>query len=429
MRGSLRDKSVIFFAVAIGVLIGCSGIDHYIYKPPVYNPPPDVNDPPSEPRIYSPQDSSIAPSNVTLEWRSFDPERDTLTFDIYLGTENPPGLVVSDYIGFSWSPEQVDEYATYYWKIVAKDSHGLTSEGPVWSFTTLQRVRLLGSCGSGGFAYRLALSANYAYIADGSEGLRVIDIGDPFAPDTVGSYNTWGFATGISVKDYYVFLASGGNGLQIFDVYNPASPDSITTIREPESYVRCSAIRDDYAYISASGELLIADIADIGNPTIVGRCDLPLVGESISISGNYAYIAVNQSGICIVDITDAGSPEVVGTMETEYSATDIFALGNYAYITDEIFGLIIADISNPQAPYMVGSYDLPNASFGVCADSQYAYIANDGYGLRIFDISDPQAPVMIGYYGSPAEGRDVEVQNGLIYICGRWNDLSILQLE
>ena len=36
----------------------------------------------------------------------------------------------------TYTPGWLDPYSTYYWQIVARDEHGETTTGEVWSFTT-----------------------------------------------------------------------------------------------------------------------------------------------------------------------------------------------------------------------------------------------------------------------------------------------------
>jgi N-acetylneuraminic acid mutarotase len=78
--------------------------------------------------------------DVTLRWTATDPNSgQTLTYDIYLDTINPPldskiasGLTSPNYFltGLSYN-------TTYYWKLYITDDKGAITSGPVWQFTTL----------------------------------------------------------------------------------------------------------------------------------------------------------------------------------------------------------------------------------------------------------------------------------------------------
>ena len=121
-----------------------------------------ANNPPYEPYNPSPSDGATGVSVYTdLNWRGGDPDGDPVTYDVYFGTDPTPDageLVSSDQSTTSYDPPGTLSYSTtYYWKIVAKDSHGATTEGPIWSFTTesqetdtLRCVDTLRLCASSG---------------------------------------------------------------------------------------------------------------------------------------------------------------------------------------------------------------------------------------------------------------------------------------
>jgi hypothetical protein len=102
-----------------------------------------VNNPPNIPSLPSPPDGAINVSlNVMLTWQGGDPdEGNTVTYDIYFGTGNPPANRVSgNQTGTSYQPSVLAYNTSYYWKIVSKDNHGAETTGPVWTFTTLSTV-------------------------------------------------------------------------------------------------------------------------------------------------------------------------------------------------------------------------------------------------------------------------------------------------
>jgi hypothetical protein len=66
----------------------------------------------------------------------------------------------------------------------------------------------------------VALSGQYAYLANATAGLEVLDIGNPVAPQRVGSYNTSGYASAVTVAAGFAYVADGVAGLQAIDVSN-----------------------------------------------------------------------------------------------------------------------------------------------------------------------------------------------------------------
>jgi len=98
------------------------------------------NNPPNTPSYPSPSDGATDQSiNVHLSWTGGDPDSgDTVTYDVYFkasdsnfGEPTSPGQS-----GTTYDPGTLSYNTHYYWKIVATDNHGASTEGPVWDFTT-----------------------------------------------------------------------------------------------------------------------------------------------------------------------------------------------------------------------------------------------------------------------------------------------------
>ncbi len=96
------------------------------------------NRPPLAPYNPSPSDEAVIwPTAITLSWDSNDPDDDTMTYDVYLDTNvNPTKKVSSNQVENTLNRSNLSYGTTYYWKVVAKDSKGETTEGPIWSFST-----------------------------------------------------------------------------------------------------------------------------------------------------------------------------------------------------------------------------------------------------------------------------------------------------
>jgi glutaredoxin len=102
-----------------------------------YNTSSPVQQPPVVPYDPSPADGGLGVKlNKDLGWSCGDPEQSTVHYDVYFGTTNPPPLVSTDQTAKTYDTGNMIENTTYYWKINASDG-SLTSESPVWSFTTV----------------------------------------------------------------------------------------------------------------------------------------------------------------------------------------------------------------------------------------------------------------------------------------------------
>lgn len=107
----------------------------------------------------------------------------------------------------------------------------------------------------------MSVSTNYAYVADGGGGLRVIDVLNPVAPAEVGFYDTPGLAYGIAVVDIRAYVGVAQEGLRVVDVSNPAAPVEIgfcNTVGTVHSVV----VEGNYAYVAARGEFRVIDVSN-----------------------------------------------------------------------------------------------------------------------------------------------------------------------
>src|SRR6266542_177273 len=65
----------------------------------------------------------------------------------------------------------------------------------------------VGGYDTSGRALGLAVSGNYAYVADERAGLQVIDVSNPANPRRVGGYDTSGFASGVALSGNFAYVA------------------------------------------------------------------------------------------------------------------------------------------------------------------------------------------------------------------------------
>jgi hypothetical protein len=69
------------------------------------------------------------------------------------------------------------------------------------------------------FVGDVAVSGDYAYVADSSKGLVIVDVTDKSAPALAGSYDTAGRSYDVAVSGDYAYVADSSNGLVIVDVH------------------------------------------------------------------------------------------------------------------------------------------------------------------------------------------------------------------
>jgi hypothetical protein len=313
-------------------------------------------------------------------------------------------------------------------------------------------------------------------VTESFQGLRVLDLTNPAAPEPVGLVNRIGMVDNVAILGTSAFLACGFSGLRAADISNPSTPREIAVIDTGTS-IRDIALLGNYAYtLECEGALNVLSVA---NPSaiipITRRPILPMAcyapfseslnhirrignyayimgdgvgftifdlsnpeapqeilhqgfrGYDIAVYGHYAYLASYANGVRILDITDPAVPLEAGMRQTTGLAMALAISGHYAFIADEIGDLRVFDISFQPLPEPVGHLNFPGYAYGVDISGDYAFIAAGEEGLYVVNISNPRLPVLTGHYNTPgyalrvtAEGSTAYVSDGIefgIYDC------------
>ena len=154
-------------------------------------------------------------------------------------------------------------------------------------------------------------------------------------------------------------------------------------------------IAGHYAYVLCDRGLVVVDIDDPLNPSIVGEVGAPQLRDprAIEIQFRYAFIT-DDDGLKIVEVTDPTAPRFVegATVELD-DARGIYVARTYAYIAGGAQGLVIVDVERPEAPFIDQVFnaggaidDANDVKVGMTNASVFAYIADGRNGLRVVQL-------------------------------------------
>ncbi len=94
------------------------------------------NNPPYEPSEPIPENNSVdVEIETNISWTGGDPDNDTVKYDVYFGSTNPPPKIISNQTANTYEPSFINYNTTYYWQIVSWDNYVAYSKGPLWKFT------------------------------------------------------------------------------------------------------------------------------------------------------------------------------------------------------------------------------------------------------------------------------------------------------
>lgn len=327
------------------------------------------------------------------------------------------------------------------------------------------------------FAQGAAIRGNHLFLGY-VDGLRIMDISDPFNPKDVSDMGPTGDGTGLTVSLWGDFAYVGhGSYIEVYDIsnirkprqiayfYPPGNPrkliahkgylytvldDSgflVTNVTNPhkpfqEAHVgggewgnRLDAVYDDDTlYLVDWSRGLV--IYDTSRPEgLIELCTLPIPGSlrQCIIRGQTAYL-VGQGEIFIVDISDRENPEILGNFRTSgrpYTLsvdTDLQRI----YMCD-LYGFYILDISNPADIKRIGAIWLAKEGnpYEAKVIGSYAFVANGWKGIKVIDISNPSDPELVMVWPGDNSKSYVAVKekDGLLYFLNPSRGIDIIDVS
>jgi len=411
---------------------------------------------------------------VLVEWNPlFVPDWYNVEFEIYKSTERYENFqYMSTVKGNSFVDTDVMPDQLYYYKIkegMSKiDIESMVNTGRTSQLPT-NKTEFVGSC-STYYAYAVVVQGSYGYVADGVEGLKVIDVSpawdkDPATqPLLVGSCDTSSKAWDVAVSGNYAYIADNFDGLKVIDISNPENVTDDSIVGEYPDIHACDVeIRGSYAYVADFNQndpgLKIIDVSPawdedpITQPFLIGTCEnfSGNEGWGVSVHGNYAFVAAKTDGLKVIDI-DSDSPTYLQEIRSYkdnapngvelYMAWDVTISshdGNvYAYVSDHNGGLKVIDVTDPTTTLdnpIIGLCSTQKALYTVVRD-RYAYVADFNGGLKIIDLSEPDIlpnenglfEYTIVGFASIREAWGLDVQDNYVYIASGDGGLQVFEI-
>ncbi|MBX3053390.1 MAG: hypothetical protein KF753_18080 [Caldilineaceae bacterium] len=276
-------------------------------------------------------------------------------------------------------------------------------------------------------AYSVWVVNHTVYLVDIYEGLQILDAYDLINPILLGTYNVAVEGLGdVAVSGNYAFITNGYQGIRIIDIAEPLNPSQVALI-DGIGFVRESVIRGDYIYVAttvvaAAAGLHVIDISDISRPVKVGFHATTGDAMALDVIDNLAYVATYyDGGVEIIDISDPTSPIELGNYHTSGAAYDVAIYGSNAFIADA-GAMRVVDVSVPELLTEVFTYEAIVTGYEVEISGGYAYVYNDLGGwsgkLWIVDISTPENLKMLSSFSLPEERNiiDVAISGTFVYV-------------
>ncbi|MGD9091748.1 MAG: hypothetical protein PVF74_02795, partial [Anaerolineales bacterium] len=292
-----------------------------------------------------------------------------------------------------------------------------------------------GSTDTPGIAKGVTVSGEYAYVADGESGVRLINIIDPQIPTELGFYDTPGDAHAVAIVStvpsvnepaesegttsgvrLLAYVADGSRGLRVLDVSDPRAPQEIG-YNETPMFAQDVYILGTLAYLAGREEgLLIYDVSDPTQPVQVGRYDTPGTASGVVVRGAFAYVADFERGLRMVDVTTPSAPYEVGFYDAPTMVKDLTLIGSYAYVADGEQGMWVYNIEDVYAIGEVGFYNTPGSAVSIASHGDQVNVSGGNAGVQMMDATDPHDVKYIGSFGTTGFALDTYVVEQTMYV-------------
>jgi hypothetical protein len=294
----------------------------------------------------------------------------------------------------------------------------------------------------------IATSGTYAYIAGGNGGLKIYDITTPAAPVFVSEVTTLDYCESVIISSPYVYIAANtttdySGKSYIYDISTPKTPVYKSTIMGYGGYHQYMNVRSGYAYIcDYNNGLQVINVTDVTKPTNVLNIPLGHGTGGITFDGNYAYVAVGDSGMYVYSLANPASPVLTGKIKTPGTAKAVYygAITVAGTPTGHIYasnagaapGVSAINVSTPAAPVTSAFLAAFAAPTGIAYTPFFtngkAYVAYGTAGLRIIDVTNSSNPVLLGTAVLGGDSRSVVASGNYAYVAARDSGVFVVDV-
>jgi hypothetical protein len=303
---------------------------------------------------------------------------------------------------------------------------------------------------SGSTCEGIATSGTYAYIAAGRGGLKIYDITAPALPVFVSEVTTLDYCESVIVSQPYVFIAANtttdySGKSYVYDISTPKTPVFKSKMLGYGGYHQYMNVRSGYAYIcdyNSGGGLQVINVTDVTNPVNVTTIPLGHGTGGITFDGNYAYVAVADSGLAIFNVSNPALPVLTGKIKTPglakavyYGAITISGIPTgHIYVSNagSSAGMSAINVSVPATPVTSSFLAAFAAPTGIAYTPFYTngkvYVAYGSAGLRIIDVTNTASPTLLGTAVLGGDSRSVVVSGNYAFVAARDSGVFVVDV-
>ncbi len=249
----------------------------------------------------------------------------------------------------------------------------------------------LGGVTINGTVADVRLSGGFAYVASLEGGMVVVDVHNPEKAREVSQLHLGSEPHGLTLTDTTAYLLTQ-EGIRIVDVSDPFHPRLLGQYDTGAIFPGRGLVeRDGFLYVTEFDTLMVLDVRNPSTPTVAGTLPSALGSGAMVLDGSLLWMEGLFGGIHAVDVSDPTMPRLLavnGIPEGDnLQDSKEMALRDGLMFASGRSGLTAVEIGNPHHLLMAGSHEIgPNSVHHVALEEDRAYVAAGHRGLLIFRV-------------------------------------------
>ncbi len=273
------------------------------------------------------------------------------------------------------------------------------------------------SYNGGDLARGICATDSILYVADGDNGIYILDTRDMQSPYILAHLDTDGYATAVEVKDSFLYVADDFNGFLIIDVKTPENPVELGGMSFYPDPVRGLCAMDTLVYLAVDRRgIVIVNVSVPDNPVSLSEYNPGGSAISVTVKDSLLYVANYDSGVTILDVKDPANPLLISRYRTGGYAFGLYIEDTILYVADEYNGVVVLNVKDPANPVLLASYSTGGHAYGVTVKDTFLFVADFEEGVKVLDIKDPQNISPVYSYDTHGESYSVAVSDSTIYV-------------
>ncbi len=199
--------------------------------------------------------------------------------------------------------------------------------------------------GTNGYAEGIAVRDGFAYVADDEMGLAVLDVRvlDLDAVSLTSWVDSPGEALDVVLGGDYAYVADGNEGLTVFRIDGGETPVRVANL-QMAGKCRAVAVRDDLAVLAAQGGgVLFVDISDPEEPIYLGRILTSYAMDLAISTEGFVLVVDRDDGLLVMqgsdEFADVTPPATVQSLSVASFGLGAVRLNWYATGDDRMEGM------------------------------------------------------------------------------------------